>query len=127
MSSPYERQFTVPQAAPRPCTYPGCGALATQGSRCAAHVVAAWSAPSRHATKRIRGRKLQAMRAALFARQPLCEECERHSRVTVATQRDHRIPLAEGGADDRSNEQALCEACHETKSEAERLRGRGRG
>lgn len=67
------------------------------------------------------------MRAALFARQPLCEECERHGRVTVATQRDHRIPLAEGGADDRSNEQALCEACHEAKSEAERLRGRGRG
>lgn len=104
--------------------HPGCRALARQGSRCDAHAVAAWSAPARHATKRTRGRKLQAMRAALFARQPLCEECERAGRVTVATQRDHRIPLAEGGADDERNEQALCDACHELKSHAESVRAR---
>jgi 5-methylcytosine-specific restriction protein A len=49
--------------------------------------------------------------------------CEAAGRVTLATQRDHIKPLAEGGADDQSNEQGLCHACHEGKSEAERLRG----
>lgn len=66
------------------------------------------------------------MRANLFANNPLCAECERHGRVTLATQRDHIVPLAEGGLDDPSNEQGLCDACHEAKSLAEALRGRRR-
>lgn len=48
-------------------------------------------------------------------------------RVTLATQRDHIKPLAEGGADDGDNEQGLCEPCHEAKSKAESMRGRGYG
>ncbi|MEZ2293083.1 HNH endonuclease [Variovorax sp. RCC_210] len=67
------------------------------------------------------------MRAALFQRQPLCEVCERLGLVTVATIRDHRTPLAEGGADDATNEQAICAPCHEGKSLGEALRGRLRG
>ena len=66
------------------------------------------------------------MRQALFQRQPLCEICEQAGRVRLATQRDHRIPLAEGGQDDESNEQALCDECHEAKSLQERLRGQRR-
>lgn len=67
------------------------------------------------------------MRAALFDRSPLCVACEQAGRITLATQRDHRVPLAEGGADDASNEQGLCEPCHEAKSLQEALRGRRRG
>lgn len=116
----------MPIAAPRPCTHPGCGALVRDGSgRCAKHPKEAWAKPVT-ATKRITGRKLQAMRAALFASNPLCVECERQGRITLATQRDHKVPLAEGGADDATNEQGLCEACHEAKSQAESLRGRRR-
>jgi len=66
------------------------------------------------------------MRADLFQRDPLCAECSRHGRVTLATQRDHIKPLAEGGADDETNEQGLCDDCHEEKSLAEALRGRRR-
>lgn len=66
------------------------------------------------------------MRADLFRRDPLCAECRRQGRVRLATQRDHIKPLAEGGADDRDNEQGLCDECHEAKSLAERLRGRSR-
>jgi 5-methylcytosine-specific restriction endonuclease McrA len=73
--------------------------------------------------KRTTGRKLQAMRAQLFRANPLCVACEAQGRVTPATQRDHVIPLSEGGADDDSNTQALCEACHEVKSKAEAARG----
>jgi 5-methylcytosine-specific restriction protein A len=116
----------MPIAAPRPCSHPGCGVLVRDGTgRCAKHPKPAWSKPA-NATKRVTGRKLQALRADLFMRKPLCEECERHGRVTLVTQRDHRVPLAEGGADDASNEQALCKPCHEAKSLQEALRGRRR-
>ncbi len=66
------------------------------------------------------------MRATLFAAKPLCAECERHGRVTVATLRDHITPLAEGGTDADDNIQGLCGPCHEGKTLAEALRGRKR-
>jgi 5-methylcytosine-specific restriction protein A len=66
------------------------------------------------------------MRASLFTRAPLCAECKRLGRVTLATQRDHIVPLEEGGADDESNEQGLCLECHDIKSKAERVRGQHR-
>ncbi|MYM37250.1 HNH endonuclease [Duganella sp. FT94W] len=121
----------MPVSAPRPCTFKGCRKLVRDGSgRCPDHPREAWvrSAP----VKRITGRRLQAMRAALFAREPLCQECLKHDRAVPATERDHIIPLAEGGADDETNEQALCEECHEAKSKVERARGvrkyhRGKG
>jgi 5-methylcytosine-specific restriction protein A len=64
------------------------------------------------------------MRAALFTRDPLCAECRRHGRAVPATQRDHVIPLEEGGPDDETNEQGLCDDCHAAKSKAEAARGR---
>lgn len=63
------------------------------------------------------------MRADLFSRNPLCVECHQHGRVTLATQRDHIIPLAEGGADTDDNVQGLCDDCHHAKSKAESARG----
>lgn len=73
-----------------------------------------------NAPKRLTGRALQDARRRLFARKPLCEACERQGRVTLATERDHRIPLARGGTDDPENEAALCSACHAVKSALER-------
>ena len=93
--------------------------------RCAKHAHEAWQKKPT-ATKRITGRRLQAMRADLFQRNPLCVECQRLGRVTLATQRDHIKPLAEGGTDDADNEQGLCYDCHEVKSKAESVRGRHR-
>ncbi len=72
------------------------------------------------------GRRLQAARAALFQRCPLCVACEAKGIVTAATQRDHIIPVEEGGEDSDDNTQALCDDCHEDKSLQERLRGRRR-
>lgn len=113
-------------SAPKPCGHPGCGVLVRDGSgRCAKHPKPAW-AKKITPTKRTTGRKLQRMRAELFARSPLCVVCESAGRVTLATQRDHKVPLAEGGADDQTNEQALCDACHEAKSLQERVRGQRR-
>jgi 5-methylcytosine-specific restriction protein A len=112
----------MPIAAPRPCAHPGCTALTTSGGRCEQHQRSSWvKRPT--ATKRITGRRLQRARAELFARQPLCEQCEAKGVVRLATQRDHRVPLAEGGTEDDTNVQALCDACHAAKSDGERRRG----
>lgn len=116
----------MPQAAPRPCSQTGCSVLVRDGTgRCAEHKRQAW-AKKPNATKRITGRRLQSMRASLFARNPLCVECEKRGLTTLATQRDHVISLEEGGQDDPSNEQGLCDACHKVKSERERQRGLSR-
>ena len=78
-----------------------------------------------NAEKRVyKGRTLQRERARLFSANPLCVECERQGRVTVATIRDHIIPLAEGGQDTADNIQGLCEECHNKKTLAESKRGR---
>lgn len=115
----------MPKAAPRPCSHRGCNTLVSDGSgRCAAHPREAWIKTT--PVKRITGRRLQVMRAKLFASAPLCAECARQGQVRAATQRDHIIPLAEGGLDDESNEQGLCDACHEAKSQIEAQRGRRR-
>lgn len=113
----------MPMSPPKPCTV--CGTLVRDGgSRCDKH---RQSWVKARPTKRITGRRLQAMREALFTSDPLCAECRRNGRTTLATQRDHIKPLAEGGADDHTNEQGLCDECHEAKSLSEALRGRRQG
>lgn len=117
----------MPKAAPKPCSQPGCGVMVRDGSsRCVKHPRDEWVKKA-VATKRVTGRKLQAMRAELFSSNPLCVECERQGRIALATQRDHITPLAEGGLDDDSNVQGLCLECHDVKSKVERIRGQRRG
>lgn len=122
------RQLRVmPPRAQSICTYPGCSAFAdSKTRRCDSHPPV-WERKGAAAPDRVRGRPLQRMRAALFSENPLCVECEKTGRVELATIRDHVIPLAEGGADDKANSQGLCVTCHDIKSSEERLRGlRGR-
>ena len=78
---------------------------------------------SANQVKRTTGRKLQAQRAALFGREPLCRECAKHGFTTRAVKRDHIVPLTEGGTDSDDNIQPLCDPCHDIKSEHERQRG----
>jgi 5-methylcytosine-specific restriction protein A len=82
---------------------------------------------------RIRGRELQRLRARLFARCPgpspteaWCVLCLKVGTQTLATIRDHKIPLAEGGRDDATNDQPLCVACNRAKAQDEAARGRRR-
>lgn len=74
-------------------------------------------------TVRIRGRALQRLRARLFARQPWCVLCPTRGTHHLATIRDHIVPLAEGGRDDETNEQGLCQACSDLKTREESARG----
>jgi 5-methylcytosine-specific restriction protein A len=77
--------------------------------------------------KRISGTTLQNLRKALFEQEPLCRECVRHDRVRAATIRDHIIPIAEGGTEDPSNIQPLCQTCSDEKTRQEASRGRWGG
>lgn len=108
----------------KPCTYPGCSAL-TDGktSRCAKHPRAQWQGNATAQGKRITGSRLQKARAELFARAPLCAQCEREGRTALAVIRDHVVPLSEGGEDMDGNTQGLCQECSDRKSTAERMRG----
>jgi 5-methylcytosine-specific restriction protein A len=58
----------------------------------------------------------------VLAEEPLCRSCREAGLVAVSTIVDHIKPLSEGGSDDRSNKQGLCEPCHLAKSKAERAR-----
>lgn len=107
----------------KPCPRPGCPTL-TPGGPCAVHAPKPWH----HAqpVARVRGRRLQRLRDELFQRHPLCVLCLAAGRRTVATIRDHVVPLTEDGPDDQTNEQAICATCHEVKTTAEAARGRAR-
>ena len=107
----------------RICTHPGCYERVTSG-RCEAHSRPAWT--KAQPTVRIRGWQLQRLREQLFAHEPLCRICRAAGVVTPATVRDHVVPLFEGGRDDESNVQALCQSCSDAKTQAESKRGQRR-
>lgn len=79
--------------------------------------------------KRIQGRagvkmRQQAKRAAGH----LCVRCTAEGRVRAATVVDHRVPLWQGGSNEPSNLDPLCDECHSIKSASEATqRARGLG
>lgn len=66
--------------------------------------------------KRIRGRRLQAIRKAHFAQHPLCVACEAKGKTSLAVELDHIVALTNGGKDEPSNRQGLCIPCHDAKT-----------
>lgn len=104
------------------CAEPGCPTVVVRGY-CAAHARRSWERSQ--PVPRIRGRRLQRLRARLFREHPLCVQCYAEGRVTVATIRDHIVPLAEGGPDDETNVQPLCQSCSDVKTSQESKHGRG--
>ena len=77
------------------------------------------------AVKRVRGRAWMETRDRWFRAHPLCVECEKVGIVRAANRLDHRVPLIDGGVDDESNYQGLCDPCHDIKTAAE-AKARGR-
>lgn len=75
--------------------------------------------PSARGTPRIRGRALQRIRREILSESPLCVMCSAEGRVTIATELDHRTPLAKGGTHARENLQPLCREHHLAKTAKE--------
>lgn len=109
-----------------PCPTPGCPTLVRSG-RCAVHGGERRLWQPRQPVVRIRGAELQRRRAELFAREPWCRPCAQAGRKTVATIRDHIVNLQDGGTEDESNIQPICDVCHEAKTRDEARRGQRRG
>ena len=71
------------------------------------------------------GRPWRRKRALILIRDEYtCQKC---GTVTLDLEVDHIVNLAQGGADDDSNLQALCVPCHKVKTAAESALGSGRG
>jgi 5-methylcytosine-specific restriction protein A len=121
----------MPKSAPKPCGKPGCGVLVHDGtSRCAKHPQANRFADKARGNRHERGygTAWTKLRKIILDRDMgLCQPCQATGRVTLAREVDHTIPKAEGGTDDQDNLQAICRACHLTKSKAEARRGVDRG
>lgn len=72
--------------------------------------------PWQQAVKRIRARD-----------HDLCQACIRKGAGYIGQYGavDHKVPKTEGGSDDDSNLEVLCDPCHADKTAAESMRARG--
>lgn len=80
----------------------------------------AWVRRAGYKDRRVRGRAGQRMRAEVMAEEPFCRRCLEKGEQVRSDVVDHIVPLAFGGGEERSNKQALCNACHDEKSKIER-------
>ena len=122
----------MPMAPPKPCRHHGCGQLVRDGSGyCAAHLQAKHQAVKVDrqqadkdrgtSTQRGYGYKWQKLRASYLASHPMCAECRRRGRLTIAVIVDHITPH-KGDMTlfwDSGNWQPLCKACHDRKTATE--------
>lgn len=84
--------------------------------------------PVSPARERTRGRAWMSARDRVMRRDcGLCQTCLRAGRLRAAVQVDHIVELADGGTDDEANLEAICHACHASKTAASQARRRAGG
>lgn len=115
----------MPKAAPRVCSYAGCGQLVTDGSgRCAAHPRVKVDEHRGTAAQRGYGYRWQKASKAWLHAHPLCQcdDCdEGRKRLLAASVVDHYIPH-KGDMKlfwDTSNWRSMSKACHDRKTARE--------
>lgn len=98
------------------CPAPGCPNLMP----CPDHKPVAWQGHSgRHGRMRSGSREQRRARGVLLRDNLRCYLCG-----GIASLVDHVIPLSEGGPDTWENCRAICEPCHDEKTQAEAQRAR---
>jgi 5-methylcytosine-specific restriction enzyme A len=110
----------MPSAAKRPCLKPGCGALVSAGY-CAVHRLRSRRSDEAKTWHKLYDARWQRYRISHLADHPLCAECERGGRLMPASIVDHIVPHRGDVALfwDPANHQAMCKACHDTKTATE--------
>ena len=121
----------MPGKAPTPCRHFGCRRVVAEPGFCSDHAQerTGWVSDSRRGSRHARGygAAWTRLRDLVLKRDGgLCQPCLRARRVTRATQVDHIKSKAEGGTDDESNLQSICEPCHKAKTARESARARTR-
>ena len=106
----------MPWKPKHPCSYPGCPELTTERF-CEKHKKLANRQYDRYsrdkAARKIYGSsEWKKIRARFLAAHPLCEQCRKEGRLTVATEVHHILPLRHGGTHADENLMALCKPCH---------------
>ena len=114
----------MPQAAPRPCTHPGCGILVFDSkaqSRCSKHLGVGFAEKGRGSRQeRGYGSAWEKIRKLVLRRDKgLCVPCKEIGKFAVAKAVDHKVPKANGGTDELDNLQAICTKCHAVKTARE--------
>lgn len=105
----------MPRKPKRPCSYPGCPNL-SDDRYCKDHRSLVNKSYNKHqrdpeSNKRY-GRSWKRIRDRYIKAHPLCEECEKHGRLTTAEEVHHILPLSRGGTHDTDNLLSLCRSCH---------------
>jgi 5-methylcytosine-specific restriction protein A len=106
-----------PRRPLKPCSHPGCNELVESG-KCEKHQHAQSNKAKLYERQRgsahSRGydRRWQVIRHSVLSESPLCILCQKHGRVTAASEVHHIIPLAKGGTHDYNNLMPLCKSCH---------------
>lgn len=82
------------------------------------------SMPSRLSSQTTRdvrttGRKLQAIRFAIWRKDQHCKHCGEITAHPYGYEIDHVVALEDGGRDVDSNRQLLCIGCHDAKTRGE--------
>lgn len=104
--------------APKLCAYPTCGQVVPNGVRfCHEHRRQPWvTATPTASAGAINSPGWRKLRSAILERdRHLCQIRGRKCTVT-ATAVDHIIEAADGGTDDPSNLQSVCDPCHRSKT-----------
>ena len=105
----------MPRKPKRPCTYPGCGRL-TDDRYCEEHRQVAGRQYNKYQrdpnTSQRYGRAWRRIRELYIQAHPICEQCEKEGRLTLAEEVHHILPLTDGGTNDAENLMALCKSCH---------------
>jgi len=124
----------MPRLPLRPCPRVGCRALVRGGGYCPEHRPKELQRTRREtdrargsAARRGYGRHWRKARLNQLAREPLCRHCQAAGKVVAASQVDHITALKDGGADDDSNYQSLCDDCHAAKTIKDIAARRARG
>jgi 5-methylcytosine-specific restriction protein A len=103
--------------AKRPCSKPGCPALATIGRHCAAHQPTVKREDRREtAHQRGYGATWRRLRLIILARDPICTDpfgihAKQHE-IVPSVDVDHIVPKSQGGLDRNDNLRGLCHSCH---------------
>lgn len=105
----------MPYKPKTPCSHPGCPKL-SHGRFCEEHEKQEARRYEKYqrdpVTKKRYGRSWKRIRDRYVSLHPLCEQCEKHGKMTATEEVHHIKPLSQGGTHDFNNLMSLCTSCH---------------